>query len=73
MAAEEWGKYKEEDWVEEVGETKMAAVLIVQVEQVGLCLFPRKSKRGWLFRVVCGGSPQGSPRSGGQSFQLSRC
>ena len=27
------------DWVEEVGEKKMAAVLMVQVEQVGLCLF----------------------------------
>ena len=30
MADEEWGEYKKEDWVEEVGETKMAAVLIVQ-------------------------------------------
>ena len=29
MADEEWGEYKKEDWVEEVGETKMAAVLIV--------------------------------------------
>ena len=28
------------DWVEEVGEKKMAAVLLVQVEQVALCLFP---------------------------------
>ena len=28
------------DWVEEVGEEKMAAALIVQVEQVDLCLFP---------------------------------
>ena len=52
----------------------MAVVLIVQVEQVGLCLFPRKSKFGWLFRVVRGGSPQSSPRSGGQSFsQRSPC
>ena len=31
--------------------------------QVGLCLFPRKIKFGGLFRVVCGGSPQGSLRS----------
>ena len=29
------------DWVEEVGEKKMAAVLIMQVEQVSLCLFPK--------------------------------
>ena len=72
MADEEWGEYKKEDWVEEIGETKMAAVLIVQVEQVGLCLFPRKSKRGWQFRVVRGVSLQGSPPSGGQSFQLTR-
>ena len=28
------------DWVEEVGEKKMVAVLIVQVEQAALCLFP---------------------------------
>jgi len=27
------------DWVEKVGEKKMAAVLIVKVEQVGVCLF----------------------------------
>ena len=46
---------KKTDWVGEVGEKKMAAVLIVQVEQVGLRLFPRKSK----FRVVRGGSPGG--------------
>jgi len=54
----------------------MEAVSIVQVEQVGLSLFPRKSYCGRLFRVVHGGSPQDSPRSsprnGGQSFQLSR-
>ena len=79
MADEEWGEYEKKDWFEEVGEKKMAAVLIAQFEQVGLCLFPRKSKFGWLFRVFRGGSPQGSPRSspwssprgGGQSFQLS--
>lgn len=39
MAGEEWGKY-EEDWVEEVGEKKMAAVLIKQIEEVGLSLPP---------------------------------
>ena len=77
MADEEWGEYeKKKDWVEEDGEKKMAAVLTVQVEQVGLYLFPRRSKFGWLYRVVCGCSPRsspwGSPRSGGQSFQLSR-
>ena len=49
MAAEEWGEYRKKDWVEEVGEKKMAAVLIVHIEQVGLCLFPGKSKCGWLF------------------------
>ena len=63
MADEDWGEYEKKDWVEEVGEKKMAAVLIVQVEQVGLCLFPRKNKFDLLFRVVRGGSPQGSPRS----------
>ena len=76
MADEEWGEYEKKKWVEEDGEKKMAAVLTVQVEQVGLCLFPRRSKFGWLYRVVRGGSPRsspwGSPRSGGQSFQLSR-
>lgn len=41
----------------------MAAALLVQVEQVGLSLFPRKSSCGRLFRVVRGGSPQDSPRS----------
>ena len=46
MADEEWGEYEKKDWVEEDGEKKMAAVLIVQVEQVGLCLFPRRSKFG---------------------------
>ena len=63
MADEDWGEYEKKDWVEEVGEKKMAAVLIVQVEQVGLCLFPRKSKFGWLFRVVrgVGVSPFNSP------------
>ena len=39
MAGEEWGEY-EEDWVEEVGEKKMAAVLIKQIEEVGLSLPP---------------------------------
>ena len=28
------------DWFEEVSEKKMVAVLIMQVEQVDLCLFP---------------------------------
>ena len=28
MADEEWGEYEKKDWVEEVGEKKMAAVLI---------------------------------------------
>ena len=43
MVDEEWGEYeKKKDWVEEVGEKKVAAALIVQVEQVGLCLFPVK-------------------------------
>ena len=37
---------EKKDWVEEVGETKMAAVLIVQAEQVGLSLFARKNKLG---------------------------
>ena len=37
MADEEWGDYEKKDWVEEVGEKKMAAVLIVLVEQAGLC------------------------------------
>ena len=46
MAVEEWGEYGKKDWVEEVGEKKMAGFLIVQVEQVGLCLFPRESKFG---------------------------
>lgn len=32
----------------------MEAVLIVQVEQVGLCLFPRKSYCGRLFRESVG-------------------
>ena len=76
MADEEWGEYEKKKWVEEDGEKKMVAVLTVQVEQVGLCLFPRRSKFGWLYSVVRGGSPRsspwGSPRSGGQSFQLSR-
>ena len=31
---------KKKDWVEEVSEKKMVAVLIVQVEQVGLSPFP---------------------------------
>ena len=39
VADDEWGEY-EKDWVQEVSEKKMAALLIVQVEQVGLCLFP---------------------------------
>ena len=43
MADEESGEYGKKDWVEEVGEKKMAAVLIEHVEQVGLCLFPGKS------------------------------
>ena len=49
----------------------MAAVLIVQ--EVGLCLFPCKSKCGWLFRVVRGGVPGDSPQNSpqGHSFQLS--
>ena len=34
------GANMKKDWVEEVGEEKMAAVLIVQVEHVGLSLFP---------------------------------
>ena len=34
------GANKKEDWVGEVGEKKMAADLIVQVEHVALCLFP---------------------------------
>ena len=67
MADEEWGEYEKKDWVEQVGEKKMTAVLIVQVEQVRLCLFPRKSKFGWLFRVVRGDNPQGSPRSSPRS------
>ena len=46
MADEEWGEYEKKDWVEEDGEMKMAAVLTVQVEQVGLYLFPRRSKFG---------------------------
>ena len=60
MAVEEWGEYGKKDWVEEVGEKKMAGFLIMQVEQVGLRLFPRESKLGWLFRVV---------RRGEQSFR----
>ena len=32
MADEERGEYEKKDWVEEVLEKKMAAVLIVQVE-----------------------------------------
>ena len=32
MADEEQGVYEKKDWVEEVREKKMAAVLIVQVE-----------------------------------------
>ena len=32
MAYEERGEYEKKDWVEEVREKKMAAVLIVQVE-----------------------------------------
>ena len=47
MADEEWGQYEKKDWVEEVGKKKVAAVLIVQVEQVSLCLFPGKSKFDW--------------------------
>ena len=43
MADEEWGEDEKKDWVEEDGEKKMAAVLIMQIEQVGLCLFPLKS------------------------------
>ena len=46
MADEEWGEYEKKDWVEEVGEKNMAAVFVVQVELVGLCLFPRKRKCG---------------------------
>ena len=46
MADEEWGEYEKKDWVEDVGKKKMTAVLIVQGEQVRLCLFPRKSKFG---------------------------
>ena len=34
-----WANMKK-DWVKEVGEKKMVAVLIVEVEQVALCLFP---------------------------------
>ena len=34
------GANTKKDWVVEVGEKKMAADLIVQVEQVALCLFP---------------------------------
>ena len=45
MADEEQGEY-EKDWVVEVGEMKMVAILIVQVMQLGLCLFPCKSKCG---------------------------
>lgn len=44
---------KKKNWVKEVSEQKMAAVLIMQVEQVGLCLFPLKSKCV-VFGVVCG-------------------
>lgn len=39
-AGEEWGEYEKKDWVEEVGEKKMAAVLIVQVEQVSMSVPP---------------------------------
>ena len=46
MANEGWGKYGKKNWVEEVSEKKMAVVLIMQVKQVGLCLFPLKSKYG---------------------------
>ena len=52
-------KMKKNDWVEEVGEKKMAPVF----DTAFLCLFPRKSQFGCLFRVVRGGSPWGSPRS----------
>lgn len=34
-AGEEWGEYEKKDWVEEVGEKKMAAVLIVQKDRAG--------------------------------------
>ena len=34
------GANMKKDWVQEVSEKKMAALLIMQVEQVGLCLFP---------------------------------
>ena len=34
------GASMKKDWVEEVGEKKMVAVLIVQVEQAALRLFP---------------------------------
>ena len=40
-------------------------VMIVQVWQMASCIsFHRNRKFGCLFRVVRGGSPQGSPRSG---------
>ena len=52
-------KKRKNDWVEEVGEKKMAAVF----DTAFLCLFFRKRKFGCLFRVVRGGSPRGSPRS----------
>ena len=40
------GANMKKKWIEEVSEKKMAAVLIMQVEQVGLCLLPLKSKCG---------------------------